>query len=95
MTLGACAGCCVSEDYREDDELSGLKVLRGGEFLGSRFRYKVKVANESEFVVTDVTVTLLSFPRDSLKLEGEVTKIIPKTDCQGFRSPTLHQPKIA
>jgi hypothetical protein len=68
---------------------AGVEALRGGEFTGNRFRYKVKVANNSNYVITDTTVTLLSYPRDSLKLDGEVTKVIPKIDPKGFRSPSF------
>ncbi|MEM4735164.1 MAG: hypothetical protein QXS20_05540 [Candidatus Thorarchaeota archaeon] len=66
-----------------------LKVLRGGEFVGNRFRYKVKLVNESKLVVTDVTVSIISYPRESLKLEGETTKVIPKLEPGGFRSPSF------
>jgi hypothetical protein len=66
-----------------------VKALRGGEFTGNRFRYKVKVVNNSDYVITDTTVTLLSYPRDSLKLDGDVTKIVPKIDPEGFRSPSF------
>ncbi|MHA1481302.1 MAG: hypothetical protein ACTSQZ_07765, partial [Candidatus Thorarchaeota archaeon] len=66
-----------------------IHALRGGEFVGNRFRYKVKVTNDSTFVVTDVTVTLLTYPRDTLSLEGDSTKNIAKIDPGGFRSPTF------
>lgn len=66
-----------------------VKVLRGGEFVGNRFRYKVKVVNDSDFVITDVTVILLSYPRDTLALEDEQTDIITKIEPGGFRSPTF------
>ncbi|MBD3405347.1 MAG: PQQ-binding-like beta-propeller repeat protein, partial [Candidatus Lokiarchaeota archaeon] len=65
-----------------------VKVLRGAEFVGNRLRYKVKVANESSSVITDVTITLVSYPKDSLKLYGEITKVVPKIDPEGFRSPS-------
>jgi parallel beta-helix repeat protein len=65
----------------------GVQVLRGAEFVGNRFRYKVKVLNNTHNVITDVTVTISSYPRDSLKLEGEISRIVPKIDPEGFRSP--------
>jgi hypothetical protein len=66
-----------------------VQALRGGEFVGNRFRYKVKVLNKSPYVITDVTVTLMTYPRDSLKLEVESVKTIAKIDPEGFRSPTF------
>jgi outer membrane protein assembly factor BamB len=66
-----------------------LKVLRGGEFVGNRLRYKVKIANESNEVVTDVKVAILSYPEESLKLESESMRTIAKLEPKGFRSPTF------
>jgi hypothetical protein len=65
-----------------------IRALRGGEIVGSRFRFKVKVANDSDHIINDVTVFVLSYPRDTLQLASE------DDDCQfskiepgGFRSP--------
>jgi len=68
----------------------GVKALRGGEFIGNRLRFKVKVLNESRFTITDVTVYLISYPREALLLDSEnddafYSKIEPK----GFRSPSF------
>jgi len=67
-----------------------VKALRGGEFVGNRMRFKVKVVNETPYTITDVTIYLLSFPKDALRLAGN------KDDCKfskiepgGFRSPTF------
>ena len=67
-----------------------VKALRGGEFVGNRMRFKVKVVNESPYMITDVIVYLLSFPKDALRFAGEgddckFSKIEP--GC--FRSPTF------
>ncbi len=66
-----------------------VEVLRGGEFVGNKFRYKVKVVNNSEHIIADVTVALLSYPRDTLRLEGESSKTMAKIEPGGFRSPTF------
>ena len=65
-----------------------IRALRGGEIVGSRFRFKVKVVNDSDHIINDVTVFVLSFPRDALELASK------DDDCQfskiepgGFRSP--------
>ena len=67
-----------------------VRVARGGEFVGNRMRYKVKVINETPYMITDVTVYLLSYPKNALRLAGN------KDDCRfekiepgGFRSPTF------
>ncbi|MGY5875497.1 MAG: hypothetical protein RTU30_07110 [Candidatus Thorarchaeota archaeon] len=76
-------------DRPVSDVASRVKALRGGEFVGNRFRYKVKVLNESDLVITDVTVAILSYPRDALKLDGDSVKNIAKIDPKGFRSPSF------
>jgi hypothetical protein len=67
-----------------------VKALRGGEFVGNRMRFKVKVVNETPYMITDVTIYLLSYPKDALRLADN------KDDCRfskiepgGFRSPTF------
>jgi hypothetical protein len=62
---------------------------RGGEFVGNRLRFKVKVMNNSSRVITDVNVTVTSYPRDSLKLDADSLKAYAKIDPKGFRSPTF------
>ncbi|MFX1578969.1 MAG: hypothetical protein ACFFBJ_04930 [Promethearchaeota archaeon] len=67
-----------------------VKVLRGGEFIGNRMRYKVKVQNDSEYLIADVTVYLLSYPQDALKFEGQDSHVFfSKIEPGGLRSPTF------
>lgn len=66
-----------------------IQVTRGGEFIGNRFRFKVKVLNTTPLVITDVTITLVAYPRDSLRLDGEASRCIAKLDPEGFRTPTF------
>jgi hypothetical protein len=75
-----------SREVRE----KGVKALRGGEFVGNRMRFKVKVLNESPYMITDVTVYLISFPSEALRLAGEDDDCkFPKIEPDGFRSPTF------
>jgi hypothetical protein len=67
----------------------GVEVLRGAEFIGNRLRYKIKIVNNSETIINDVTITIVSYPRDSLRLEGNTTKSITKIEPSGFRSPAF------
>ncbi len=67
-----------------------VKALRGGEFVGNRMRFKVKVVNDSLYMITDVTVYLLSYPKDALRLGGKEDDCkFSKIEPGGFRSPTF------
>ena len=52
-------------------------------------RFKVKVANNTKKVFTDLVVSILSYPNDSLKLESEQSRVLSKLEPGGFRSPTF------
>jgi len=43
-------------------------VGRGGDFQGGRYLYKVKVQNLTEFTITNVVVSIISYPDECLKL---------------------------
>jgi len=64
-----------------------VKALRGGEFIGNRMRFKVKVLNDSKLTITDVTVWLLSYPSEAMRLEEDDDIKFPKIEPGGFRSP--------
>lgn len=65
----------------------GIHLLRGCELVGFEFVYKVKIVNNTESVITNVSVTVLSYPEDCMSLEGSITKSIPKIEPGGYRSP--------
>lgn len=67
----------------------GVKITRGGEFIGNRMRFKAKVINESQYTITDVKVYLLTYPQESLRLTGEDDRFFSKIEPGGFRSPTF------
>ena len=66
---------------------SGVTVKRGCEVVGGKFDYKVKVANSSGYVITNVTVSIVAYPLDCLELAGENVKSISRIEVGGFRSP--------
>jgi uncharacterized membrane protein len=67
-----------------------VKVWRSGEFIGNRMRYKVKVQNKSEFIVTDVMIYIISFPEESLKLVEEDDSVhSPKLEPKGLLTQTF------
>jgi DNA-directed RNA polymerase subunit RPC12/RpoP len=65
----------------------GVKVARGCEIVGGKFDYKVKVVNNSGYVITNVTVSIVAFPVDCMELAGESVKTISRIEVGGFRSP--------
>ncbi|TXT55258.1 MAG: hypothetical protein BAJATHORv1_40169 [Candidatus Thorarchaeota archaeon] len=69
------------------DTISGVSVLRGCEIVGNQFHYKVKVKNDSPYVITNVAVTIVGYPEDCLTLPGESAKILSRIEVGGFRSP--------
>ncbi|MDF1541082.1 MAG: hypothetical protein P1Q69_19450, partial [Candidatus Thorarchaeota archaeon] len=66
-----------------------VAVYRGCEIIGGKFDYKVKVSNDTDFVITNVTVNLVAYPQDCLELGGESVKTVSRIEVGGFRSPTF------
>ncbi|UCE11030.1 MAG: hypothetical protein JSW61_03605 [Candidatus Thorarchaeota archaeon] len=64
-----------------------IEVLRGCEMVGGTFEYKVKVMNGSDSVINNVTVTLLAYPEDCMRVEGLTTRTLARIEPGGFRSP--------
>ncbi len=64
-----------------------VKALRGCEIVGGKFEYKVKVSNDSNWVITNVSVVIVAYPDDCLQLEGSTMRRIPRIEPAGFRSP--------
>jgi parallel beta-helix repeat protein len=64
-----------------------IKVLRGSEIVGGKYEYKVKIQNDSEYVINRVSVSIVSYPEDCMKLEGNRMKSISMIEPEGFRSP--------
>ncbi|MHA2189421.1 MAG: hypothetical protein ACXAB9_09370 [Candidatus Thorarchaeota archaeon] len=64
-----------------------IQVLRGCEIIGGKFDYKVKIKNDSSFVITNVTVSIVAYPQDCMELAGENVKTISRIEVGGFRSP--------
>nr|KXH73850.1 MAG: hypothetical protein AM325_16655 [Candidatus Thorarchaeota archaeon SMTZ1-45] len=64
-----------------------VRTLRGCEIVGGKFEYKVKVQNNSYWVITNVSVVIAAYPDDCLQLVGSTMKRIPRIEPDGFRSP--------
>jgi parallel beta-helix repeat protein len=72
----------------EPEEVVGeVQVLRGCAPVGGKFEYKVKIKNETPYVIHSVTVTVVDYPRDCMELDGESTRRLEKIEPGGFRSP--------
>ncbi|TFG31777.1 hypothetical protein EU527_11640 [Candidatus Thorarchaeota archaeon] len=81
-----------SESFEDEVEpiesgASGVQVFRGCEIVGGKFDYKVKVANNSGYVITNVTVSIIAYPIDCMEIAGESVKTISRIEVSGFRSP--------
>jgi DNA-directed RNA polymerase subunit RPC12/RpoP len=70
-----------------EESFGQVKVARGCDIIGGKFEYKVKVKNETGYVVTNVTVSIVAFPQDCMEMAGETVKSIPRIEVGGFRSP--------
>jgi hypothetical protein len=66
-----------------------VRVGRGGEFVGNRMRFKVKILNDTPFMITDVKVYLISYPSEALNLEGNDDEIFVKIEPGGLRTSTF------
>jgi len=74
---------------------TGIVVLRGCEIVGGKFDFKVKIKNDSGYVITNATVSIVAYPQDCMELTGENVKTISRIEVGGFRSPqfTLYPTK--
>ncbi|MHA2261560.1 MAG: hypothetical protein ACXAEN_04125 [Candidatus Thorarchaeota archaeon] len=77
----------VTEPVSRMPSPDDIEVLRGCEMVGGTFEYKVKVMNGSDSVINNVTVTLLAYPQDCMRVEGLTTRTLARIEPGGFRSP--------
>lgn len=70
-----------------DASETAVAVLRGCEIVGGKFDFKVKVRNDSGYVITNVTVSIVAYPQDCMELAGESVKKVSRIEVGGFRSP--------
>ena len=75
------------ESIQSPTSESGIVVLRGCEIVGGKFDFKVKIKNDSGYVITNVTVSIVAYPQDCMELAGENVKAISRIEVGGFRSP--------
>jgi len=52
-------------------------------------RFKVKIVNDSQYMITDVRVYLISFPKEALNLSDDDDCQFSKIEPGGFRSPSF------
>src|SRR5271157_417209 len=80
------AAISLLAEPEEKEEEPGVYTYRGGRIVGPRFIYKVKVKNSTEATITDVSIHLLSYPRDCMTLATEELRRVAKIAPHGFRS---------
>ena len=77
-------------DVAKSEDSEEVRALRGGEFIGNRMRFKVKVLNDSPYLIADVTIFLISYPKEALRLASKRDSIrFEKIEPKGFRSPSF------
>ncbi|MHA1961187.1 MAG: hypothetical protein ACW99U_13240 [Candidatus Thorarchaeota archaeon] len=64
-----------------------VQVARGCAAVGGKFEYKVKIKNDTDFVINNVTVTILGYPEDCLSIDGSSTRTLVRISPKGFSSP--------
>jgi len=67
----------------------GVNVKRGGVIQGGKYVFKIKAENNTDFNITDVVFQIISYPEDSIELNGEAYREIQKIDKGGLVSPTF------
>jgi peptide/nickel transport system substrate-binding protein len=77
----------VVEEPPPVTRLGKVLALRGGEIVGGDFDYKVKVTNDTDYVINNVTVTVVAYPHDCMNLDGTTVKQLSRIEPGGFRSP--------
>jgi hypothetical protein len=71
----------------DDEAPKEVQVLRGCAPVGGKFEYKVKIVNNSPYVVNNVTVTIIAYPEDCMELPDQTVKKLARIEPGGFRSP--------
>ncbi len=64
-----------------------IQVTRGCAAVGGKFEYKVKVKNNTSSVITNVTITILTYPDDCMNISGPPMKTLKRLGIGEFRSP--------
>jgi len=77
----------VSVTQQEPESGREVAALRGCEIVGGQFKYKVKVKNDTNYVITNVTVSVIAYPEDCMDLLGDSVKRISRVEPGAFRSP--------
>jgi len=63
-----------------------VSVLRGCQVVGGGFEYKVKVENNTAFVINNVTVLVVAYPQDCMELTESKLKTVSRIEPNGFRA---------
>ncbi len=77
----------VMQEEVPTPETPHIEILRGCEVVGGKFEYKVKVVNKSKFVVNNVAISIVAYPKDCMELLGDSVRSIKRIEPNGFRSP--------
>ncbi|MBD3407801.1 MAG: hypothetical protein GF411_16905 [Candidatus Lokiarchaeota archaeon] len=71
----------------DEIESHGVVVKRGYVSEGGSIKYKVKIENHTKYVINNVTINILGYPNDTLKLVSSKERIVQRIEPNGaFRS---------
>lgn len=76
----------VALKRRKQEVHSGISTSRGVNLKGGVYTYIVKVMNTSRQTITDVKITLVSFPSDSMKCEDLAPREFKKIEKDAFET---------
>ncbi len=73
----------LSDYYPKETER--VFVKQSLQLVGGKFDYKIKIFNKSPYVITNVTVSIIAYPEESLNLKGEKMRTISRIEVGGMR----------
>lgn len=76
----------VKESLTKTAEKRDIHIARGGEIIGSKIVYKVKIENNTNYNITDISVHLVTYPKNCIGLSTNELRVVPKIEAKGFRS---------
>ncbi|TFG00828.1 MAG: hypothetical protein EU540_04805 [Promethearchaeota archaeon] len=76
----------VKEAPEAKVKIKDVIIKRGGEVIGGKIVYKVKIQNNTDYNITDVNVFLISYPKECMGLSSVEKRSVPKIESKGFRS---------
>ncbi len=65
-------------------ETNQIGVRRGVEIVGDHYVYKVRIKNDTQYVISSVTVNIIDYSKDCIELIGPDSERIKRIEPGGF-----------